>query len=60
MSSKLSSPIHIGKDSGWVFSKDPFRKCHGRRVRAVEGGETPVVLSSTLALSQPVAAAHCP
>lgn len=59
MSSKLSSPKHTGKDSGWVFSKDPFRKSHGKRVRAVEGGETPVVLSSTLALSQPVAAARC-
>lgn len=32
MSSKLSSPKHIGKGSGWVLSEDPLRKPRRKRV----------------------------
>lgn len=37
MSSKLSSPKHIGKGSGWVLSEDPLRKPHRKRVSPCGG-----------------------
>ena len=37
MSSKLSSPKHIGKGFGWVLSEDPLRKPHRKRVRPCGG-----------------------
>ena len=37
MSSKLSSPKHIGKGFGWVLSEDPLRKPHRKRVSPCGG-----------------------
>lgn len=56
MSSKLSSPKHIGKGSGWVLLEDPLRKPRRKRVTPTEGGETPVVCISRPALSLPIPA----
>lgn len=37
MSSKLSSPKHIGKGSGWVLLEDPLRKPRRKRVSPRRG-----------------------